>query len=252
MATGILATNHGANDAAAVAGDDNLYVWQKDPSHPSGQTTFVGRLDPGDAGLWNGDALGRMAQTTDDGRYLVFSSYAQLVDSGPTADTDAAEDVYRYDADTGSIVRLSTTTSGDGGNSDGLDATIQPIPYRADVGLSARERIAMSADGSEVVFSTNEALSPDDTNGASDVYEWHDGQVSLVSGGRPSLLNSLVAFITASGNDIYFTSPVSFRPTTETPPSTSTTRGSTAGSPSPRRRPARARPANRLPPPLQG
>jgi hypothetical protein len=206
VATGVLASNLGANAAAAVAGDDNLYVWQRNAAHPSGTTTFVGTLGPGDGQLWDADI--RPAQTTDDGRYLVFMSGAALIDSGPQADTDTAQDIYRYDADTGTLVRLSTDTDGTGGNAPGRDAQFLGNPY-----LVARAtpgpRGAMTDDGTAAVFTTTEALSPADTNGTYDVYLWRDGRVSLISSGQPSLdgilsFGSLSASISPSGRDIYF------------------------------------------------
>jgi hypothetical protein len=109
-------------------------------------------------------------------------------------------DVYRYDADTGALLRLSTDTSGTGGNMPGFDVTLNTpggIP-----------RGEISDDGSTVVFQTNEALSPADTNGTRDVYAWHDGQVSLISSGRPTADSSMVeqfAAVSPSGSDIYFT-----------------------------------------------
>lgn len=203
VAHGVLSNNLGAHGMAAMAGEDNLYVWHADVAHPGGQTAFVGKLDPNDAALWAPElAGGRMAQTTDDGRYLVLSTYSPLLD----ADTDGAQDVYRYDADTGAIVRLSTGPSGVGGNA-GLDATLSLATYSAPR-ATARARTVMTADASIVVFRTSEALSANDTNGTVDAYAWHDGDVSLISSGRASLDDTLspptVAMISASGRDIYF------------------------------------------------
>jgi hypothetical protein len=204
VATGVLASNLGANDRAAVAGEDNLYVWHTDGAHLDGQTVFVGRLDPGDVGLWGSDLRGRPAETSDDGRYLVLATLSSLVGSGLQADTDSASDVYRYDADTGALVRLSTDAGGVGGNEPGLDAlfTGQQYPYTIP---QNRPRTVMTADAGTVVFQTSEALSSSDTNGTLDTYEWHAGRVSLISSGRPSLDGQLgmSAWISPSGHDIY-------------------------------------------------
>ncbi|MCW2993516.1 MAG: hypothetical protein JWQ18_1011 [Conexibacter sp.] len=214
VAHGVLATNLGANDTAAVAGNDNLYVWRRDAVDPGGETTFVGALDPGDSGsLWGADRSGRMAQTSDDGRYLVFSTRSPLVSSGPNADTDSAADVYRYDVETGALVRLSTTTAGDGGNEPGLDATFAAVQYALPV-PTLRSRTAMSADAGTVVFQTDEALAPGDSNGSVDTYAWHDGQVSLISSGRSSLDGTVGVFgyVTASGRDIFFSTTAKVSP----------------------------------------
>jgi hypothetical protein len=196
VAQGILADNIGANDLAAVAGDHNLYMWQQDAEHPTGDTTFVGKLDTNDTGAPN-------AQISANGRYLVLSTTTALVDSGPAADIDAAADAYRYDTETRAMVRLSTATSGDGGNEAGFDTT-----------LSMNKGSAVSADGDTVVFLSNEALSPDDINNGTDVYDWHQGRVSLISSGQPSLPTTSIPFawITASGSDIFFTSTEQLTP----------------------------------------
>jgi hypothetical protein len=193
VAQGVLATNNGANDMAAVAGDHNLYLWQSDAAHPAGRITYVAKFD-------SNDAIG--VQISADGRYLVLSTTTALVNSGPGADTDIAADVYRYDAKTGAMVRLSTATSGQGGNEPGLDATTYVAPASP-----ARSRTVMSSDGGTVVFLSAEALSPVDVNGGVDVYEWHEGRVSLISSGRPSQPSPLLPFawISASGTDIFFT-----------------------------------------------
>jgi hypothetical protein len=175
VAKGALAANLGSNDAAPVAGDENLYVWQKDAAHPAGQMTFIAKLEANDVGG---------AQSTANGRYLVFSTSSRLLAS----DTDEASDVYRYDADTHGLLRLSTDSSGTGGNGPGFEAR---IPAQR----------AMTSDASTVIFETAEALSPADSDGVTDVYEWHEGQVSLISNGGGSLF---ALGITRSGQDIYF------------------------------------------------
>jgi hypothetical protein len=219
VATGVLASNTGANDASAVAGDDNLYVWTRSAAHPGGETRFVAKLDPAD-GVWGSDPVaGRLAQTTDDGRYLVFASYAALIDHGPQADTDGARDIYRYDAETGALTRLSTGVDGQGGNEPGADASFTVIVDRPSVPTLHVTRTAMSDDAASVVFNTTEALAPSDTNGTIDVYLWREGRVSLISSGKPSddsrfLVNSdplgagvpnNLTLISPSGRDVYFT-----------------------------------------------
>jgi hypothetical protein len=225
VATGVLASNTDANGAQAAAGDDNLYVWTRDAAHPAGETQFVARLDQADGptqisgGLWGADLTGRFAQTTNDGRYLVFASYAPLIDHGPQADTDTARDIYRYDAETGALTRLSTDADGSGGNEPGQDAQITPVDYDTVTFPTSRPtRVTMSDDGGSVVFTTGEALAPGDTNGTVDTYLWHQGRVSLISSGKPSLdgpiagagdpfgTSTLVqALISPSGRDVYFT-----------------------------------------------
>jgi hypothetical protein len=186
VAQGALADNLGVNGLGPVAGggNHNLYLWQKDAAHPAGATTFVAKLDADDV----------RAEMTRDGRYLVFTTATSVVTAGPGADGDADSDVYRYDPQTQSVVRISTSTAGGGGNGAGFAVTF---------GQTVGRRQAMTADGATVVFQTNEALSPRDIDGISDVYAWHDGLVSLISDGITGATNP---WITSSGQDIYFIS----------------------------------------------
>lgn len=180
-AHGVLASNLGATDLAAVPGANNLYVWQMDDAHPAGATTFIASLESDDAD----------GQSTADGRYLVFNTSSRLLPS----DTDEVQDVYRYDSATGRLLRLSTDAAGSGGNEPGRDATARGAT------TTGQPRTVMSADASTVVFQTSEALSPADTDGTTDVYVWHEGQVAPVTlhgGGSP--------WITPSGTDIFFVS----------------------------------------------
>jgi hypothetical protein len=186
VARGVLAANHGANDQTAVAGAHNLYVWETDAEHPEGHTTFMARLLVIEDGI--------TGETTPDGRYLVVTTTTPLVSSGAAADADSATDVYRYDAVTGEWLRLSTGTTGSGGNAE-IDAVSRIRVGKGNI----RERASMTDDGHTVVFETGEALAPADANRSADVYAWHEGQVSLISadgGNRPR--------ITASGTDIFF------------------------------------------------
>jgi len=194
VAQGVLAGNLGVGDVGpATVGPfgeqpHNLYLWERDDAHPQGQTRFVSRLVDGSGG----NDLGG-AQMTPDGRYLLFATANPLVTAGPGADTDGAMDVYRYDADTPSIERVSTSVAGGGANNP-FDASISQRP-------------SMTDDGSTVIFSTAEALSETDTNGADDVYAWHDGHVSRISpnGVTVATGGKNYATITPSGRDIFFT-----------------------------------------------
>ena len=68
-----------------------------------------------DASLWTNEGEAQTAEA--DGRFLVFATYAQLLGS----DTNRAKDVYRYDAETGRLARVS---GGEGGYDDNGNRTI--------------------------------------------------------------------------------------------------------------------------------
>jgi hypothetical protein len=202
-ATGVLTDHKSALGEKALAGDHNLYAWRTDAAHPDGQTTFVGRLDGDDV---------NDAQATPDGRYLAFTTTTQLLET----DTDNARDIYRYDADTGQLTRASTNVLGVAGNGDGFDTYIDS--YRLEP--EHNPTTVISDDGQRIVFTTAEALSAADGNEESDVYLWTPARVSLISTGssgfaprdRAGNINSPYAYITGSGQDIYFGSSQQLTP----------------------------------------
>lgn len=212
----------GEGRSTPAVGADNLYMYDA----KSGEVKFIAELCSGhtvsgsvendrcpsfggtDKELWqllNGDSS--LAQTAgDDGRYLVFVSYGQLTSD----DTDAAADVYRYDAVTGSLQRISLGEDGydSNGNSSEFDSVIEAGHYGGTVlrqyELNNRE---ISEDGSRIVFTTAEPLSPAATNHLVNVYEWHEnaagGEVSLLSDGSgPTSITDVV--MAPSGRDVFF------------------------------------------------
>jgi hypothetical protein len=196
-AKGVLADNEDALEEQAVAGDKNLYAWRTDAAHPDGQITFVGRL-----------TTGVTAQITPDGRYLALDTAASLL---PT-DTDDAVDVYRYDTDTGEMVRASTGPTGTGGNGDGFAAKF-PHPSSPSSEIEHNPNYSISDDGQKIVFSTAEPLSPVDGNGEPDAYLWTPSRVSLISTGTAGIGEINIfgeagqvenVAISGSGQDIYF------------------------------------------------
>lgn len=197
-AQGVLAGNEDALGEAALADDRNLYVWHTDAAHPAGQTTFVAKLPEGD---------GTLAQTTPDGRYLALQTRGQLL---PT-DTDNAYDIYRYDAGTGAVARVSTNLFGTGGNGDGFDASFGKVNGYAEVNgghnTLHNSHFSISDNGELIVFITSEPLSPLDGNGAPDAYLWHSGHVVGSLGGASA------AFIDGSGQDVYIETAERLTPT---------------------------------------
>jgi hypothetical protein len=218
---------------APVRGAENLYA----SDTQTGRTAFVGDLCSGpsvsgaaedlqcptdldqairnDKQLWG---FGQEAQSTPDGRFLLFSTYARL----SKGDTDNAKDLYRYDAATGALERVSLGEGGYDANGNRNDEEIEvrgqkeigtqadaTIPY---VGIASGDEVfqehemgtrAISDAGSRIVFSTSEPLSPGVSNGLTDVYEWHEGRVSLISSGA-SLTPDIGATIDPSGGDVFF------------------------------------------------
>jgi hypothetical protein len=206
---------------APSVGADNLYVYDAD----SRQVSFVADLCSGyemsggaedsdcpshtgtDTGIWR--EAEREAQTAGpDGRFLVFASYGRLT----ADDTDTAKDIYRYDAETGVLERVSLGEEGSSDDGNGpVDANIVRSQLGAD---SVQDRYelstrAVSESGARIVFRSAQALAPAAANGLTDVYEWHEapdgvgGEVSLVSGGGAEYPIEDAA-ISPEGSDVFF------------------------------------------------
>lgn len=212
----------GRAQAVPHAGAENLYVYDtstatmgfvadlcsgfeasgesEDPQCPS--TTKA------DSALW--ERLGGETQTAGaGGRFLVFATYAQLTRS----DTDAAKDIYRYDALTGTLDRVSSGEGGaDRNGNESFEARIPPANWggrSVQLQYEMNNR-AISENGSQIIFKSAAPLSPDAINGLTNVYEWHkqegeagEGTVSLISGGSASEPVE-DAVISPEGNDIFF------------------------------------------------
>jgi hypothetical protein len=234
VARGLLGEGFNAQGLAPVRGADNLYVYD----NTTARAEFIAELcsGPGLSGVvedvhcpadlgeeieaaahndtptWTGPREERKrAQTAGlGGQFLVFASYGQLV----PGDTDTALDVYRYDAATGALERVSVGEGGydSNGNNDLFDATISLASAQWGAGVQEQYEMnsrAMSEDGSRIVFTTVDPLSPDATNGLENAYEWHqasgetEGKVSLISSGSSSQAVSDVV-ISPEGKDVFF------------------------------------------------
>jgi hypothetical protein len=234
VAGGVLTTV--ANDEGQVAreGANNLYVFERDSNFPGGRVAFVASLPGVDAEQWRvtlwADAS---ANVTPDGRFLVFTSHARLT-ADDTSVTGAAQ-VFRYDALTGEMVRVSTGERGfnDNGNAGLADAEIVRAVYGLENHNPARTDPTMSDDGSFVFFESPVGLTPGALNDvqigvnvkgnespvyANNVYEWHEGRVYLISDGRDtsqffSQLEEVEGYSAVqlvgsdvSGSNVFFTS----------------------------------------------
>jgi hypothetical protein len=222
-------------------GAENLYAYEHDERYPSGHMAFVadlcsgpklsgsvsdarcpGDLEAGrrdDSALWTFAGL-HEAQTTPNGQFVVFTTYGQLITGGLERDADNARDVYRYDAKTARLQRVSISEGGVDANGNRYDEEIE-IEGKKQIGTEADAKInptqflgslqtqyelgsrAISEDGSTIVFMTSEPLSSAATNGQQDVYVWHEGRVAMISSGTAPEADHAVA-ITPSGRDIFF------------------------------------------------
>jgi hypothetical protein len=189
---------------------DNLYVYERDARYPSGHTAFVATLSASrDSGDWS-LTDGRPVQVTPDGGFVVFQSTADLT---PDQEERAeAGQIFEYDAKTETLTRVSRGQRGynEDGNSSTIAAKLPIARYdEADRPTERLAHLAISADGARVFFSTENPLTPQATAGTNNVYEYHDGETSLISDGHD--LHTIIGQPTTkligtdeSGLDVYF------------------------------------------------
>jgi hypothetical protein len=233
VARGVLTQT--ANDRGQVAheGANNLYVFERDAEYPGGHTAFIADLAPTDEELW-ARQLGEQSHSsnlTPNGDFLVFISGTEHLTAD---DTSTANQVFEYDAPTGELVRVSIGQDGynDDGNSDVATVSIVNDHTCAISGpMCDSGRQTASADGSYVFFTSTDGLTPQalnqqailketgrQTRYANNVYEYHDGNVYLISDGHD--LSSLdhgsdveLLGTDESGADVLFTTADPLAPT---------------------------------------
>jgi hypothetical protein len=219
VAAGALTAEPNGQDRVAKEGDNNLYVYQRDARFPNGHIAFIARLEESDARDWAKFDV-RPAQTTPDGRFLVFASAAHLTPDDTSR--EGLAQLFEYDSETGGLVRISVGQNGFSANGNIEKPADRPsIPPPGNVGRSlptaAANSQTLSSDGSYVFFQSNDSLTPQATDGDPNptgighpnIYEYHDGNVYLISDGKDtSTINGepgVQLFGTnASGTDVFF------------------------------------------------
>jgi hypothetical protein len=190
-------------EAVRISADEShLYfgaVEQTGPGETSEPRLYM--EDSSGLHLVPGAAPSKFVQLSEDGRYAVFATKAALV----AGDTDESSDVYRYDAQDGTVTQISIGPLGGNGP---FDATIESfllggsIPAYAGTVVNYPYR-AMSEDGSRIFFETAERLVPEDRNETTDVYEWANGSLGLVSAGAGTRESNYV-IATPDGKTVFF------------------------------------------------
>jgi hypothetical protein len=232
VARGVLSAEVNARGQVAVDGGENLYVFGRDAGHPEGWVRFIATLNAAvgarsDSRQWQSGV--EWGNVSSDGRFLVFTSQAPLTADDTRVDGGASQ-VFRYDDATGALVRVSI---GDGGFNDngnagvGEASIVKGSELTRFVGGSGRRDPTMSDDGRRVFFMSPVALTPGTLNDvvignksgeveyAQNIYEFEEGRVSLISGGRDvsvvanptCILFSSVCLVgvDVSGDNVFFT-----------------------------------------------
>ena len=223
VAEGVLSGPNGEG-RAPIAGRANLYVASRacageEPSCASEDTAFVTTLSGEDAADWSPEDRRPVQSTAPDGRFLVFQSVADL--TGDQESHHEAGQVFEYDAAHETLIRVSRGREGlnEDGNSEALAATIPTQNYEVAEPEDRYSGLAVSADGSRVVFSSYDALTPQALQGFDNVYEYSAGQVSLISDGHDFASTEGVPATRLigtdeSGRDVFFTTASPLLPQT--------------------------------------
>jgi hypothetical protein len=223
---------------SATPGRDNLYMSEKPSSASPRRLAFVTYARPSDQEctklreegaeeacasdeeLWRPNDSEREAAASEDGRYLLF---ATSVDVTPD-DTSNIQQIFRYDGDTGEIVRISIGQAGfnNNGNTDDESLTPRfdsPNFNAADSFIQTEfaNSQAMSTDGSYVTFASSNALVPGALEHVRNVYLYHGGEVALLTPAQvpsqPDDASTVAGFgLSASGHDVFFVTPLSLVP----------------------------------------
>ncbi|HEY5045614.1 MAG TPA: hypothetical protein VII53_07135 [Solirubrobacteraceae bacterium] len=246
VAEGVLTSLPNGVGQVASEGADNLYAFNTDDA----ETKFVATLGESDKQLWGeSETAGRgtfdthLAQATPNGRYLAFDTFQEVIGSGPEADTSGAQQVYRYDDQTGKIIRVSTGHQGfaENGNVPGYNAVIAPANARGRGGAEPTANEvdrAISENGQTIAFVTAARLqntdeaggantscnneSPADSGAGCEVYVWHEcsteacgdgntGEVAMVSDGQ-NPKGTVYLGMSATGSDVFFQTPAQLVP----------------------------------------
>jgi hypothetical protein len=223
VAGGVLTNEPNDQGQHANSGAHNLYVFERDADDRQGRVAFIADLSAQDEHLWES---GEGGDVTPDGRFLVFSSATE--DLTPD-DSSTAAQVFEYDAETGSLTRVSI---GQDGYNDNGNTNLAPA--------SLGQSFSVSDDGSYVFFQSADGLTPQALNRvvigikvksleeapptgptiyANNIYEYHDGNVYLISDGHDVSLGEsespVVELVGASpsGGDVLFTTVDRLTPT---------------------------------------
>jgi hypothetical protein len=229
-----------SESASAVAGRQNLYLWEDGTE----AVTFIATLSKEDATGLISDAspipIDHVAIATPNGSRLAFRSSEPLTgfDNDDAVSAEADAEVFTYDALSGRLSCASCSPAGArpaGRELLNNGSASETGPWTAAFLPGAENQLyttkSLAADGSRLFFTSFADLLPGDTNDKADVYEWetpgsspscadesspnyyaaNDGCLFLISTGTS---DSDSAFVdsAANGRDVFFTTGQSLLP----------------------------------------
>jgi hypothetical protein len=157
---------------------NNFYLWHDETLRYLG-SAGGGSVHPNATVLMFG-----IAQVSADGKRLAYRQQANSNSIQPPLVPGAPNGInliYLYDATSNRWTCVSCNPDGPTTHEGLFSNLTAGFPGLESAWYS---RHNLLPDGSRLYFETDEALVPGDTNGVRDVYEWHEGQINLVSSGR--------------------------------------------------------------------
>jgi hypothetical protein len=183
----------GSLAVGASAGQSSLYVWH------NGTISYIASAEGSEhliLGYIPFGGNGPTARVAPDGTHMIFSSNQDLTGY----QSGGHSEVYLYDAGGDVLTCVSCLPSGTAPTGEVM------LPALSGIGgynVFQNAPGTLSDDGTKVFFDSSEALVPEDTNGQMDVYEWEDGQLSLISSGQDSD-PSYFQEATGDAHDVFF------------------------------------------------
>jgi hypothetical protein len=176
-----------------------LYLW--DDTGETAELTYIATLSPSDLFDWQGQNIYenhtsmKPARVSPDGRFVAFLTSADLT----SADEGQQQDIYFYDAVTKSLQCASCRAD--------ATATTGPVAFDSTGVYAApvNHLLENVSDSGQLFFQTSRGLLPRDSNGKTDVYEYYQGRLRLISSGSGDS-DSYFLDASPSGNDIFIAS----------------------------------------------
>jgi hypothetical protein len=202
----------------AGAEEAELDLWSAGPA-AGGTVTPITRMEGKPKEVFRGiGADVRVARMSSDGSVVVFMT--PLLLPGHFNSGTELEQIYRYDVPENTLSCVSCAPAGVTPTSDAEMSVLEANENGAGLDIEAGlvDERGISSDGSRIFFDTADPLVPQDTNTGSkifnkhnrreepqgrDVYEWENGTVYLLSGGKSSR-SSFFLDSSESGGDVFF------------------------------------------------
>jgi hypothetical protein len=172
-----------------IAGQPNLYMWH------SGDVQYVGTLghSEDDSDVYAQYTV-QTARVSPNGVHLVFESTHNLT----SYNSEGYVEIYDYDAEDQLLTCVSCDPTG--AQPEG-NATLSSAGVSTAYGFPPPNNL--SDDGTYVFFMSPDPLVPQAVSGTTNVYEWTNGRLYLISQDTDRYGAAFLG-ATASGSDIYF------------------------------------------------